>query len=78
MMKRTDLKCARVRADLSQKELAIKIGVSQQTIAKWELGVSCPSQFKYMREISNILGQPMDQLFGDIFDYSNEVFSRDG
>lgn len=64
---RKKLKIARVIADLSQKQLAEKVGVSQQTIAKWELGICSPSHFRHMREVSNILGEPMDVLFGDLF-----------
>ena len=40
MSKNINLKIARARKDMTQKELAEQIGVSRQTVSKWELGVS--------------------------------------
>lgn len=37
------IKAARVNANLTQEELAKKLGVHRQTIAKWE---NCPSSMK--------------------------------
>lgn len=68
MPKRMQLKIARINAELSQKQLAEIAGVSQQTIAKWERGISNPSHFKHMRAISVALDQPIDVLFADVFE----------
>lgn len=66
-MKRTALKIARIQNDMTQKDLALKIKVSQQTIAKWETGRACPSGFAQMRKLETTLGTPMQVLFPDIF-----------
>lgn len=68
MKTRKQLKLARVAAGHSQKELASIIGVSQQTIAKWELGITTPSHFTHLRLIESALEQPADLLFPDIFE----------
>lgn len=44
------LRAARVNAGLTQQEAAEKIGVTANTVSRWELGVSSPT-FKYMRPI---------------------------
>ncbi|WZL14762.1 transcriptional regulator [Vibrio phage vB_VpaM_XM1] len=61
------LKLARIESRLTQKELAEKVGVTQQTIAKWERGISTPNHFKDMREIEKVLGKPIEQMFADVF-----------
>lgn len=61
------LKLARIESRLTQKQLAEKVGVTQQTIAKWERGVSTPNHFKHMRAIERELDRPIDILFADIF-----------
>jgi len=70
---RKQLRIARITAELSQKELAQLVGVSQQTIAKWERGVTSPSHLKHIRAISATLKQPMDVLFPDVFDQKEIV-----
>lgn len=67
MKTRMALKLARIESRLTQKQLADKIGVTQQTIAKWELGVSTPNHFKHMRAIERELNRPIDKLFSDLF-----------
>lgn len=67
MKTRKKLKIARISADLSQKDLAEAVGVSQQTIAKWELGITTPSHFTHLRLLENTLDEPADRLFPDIF-----------
>lgn len=68
MKTRKELKIARISAELSQKQLSEIIGVSQQTIAKWELGVTTPSHFTHLRLLENALDEPADLLFPDIFE----------
>ena len=42
MSKNINLKIARAKKDMTQKELAEQIGVSRQTVSKWELGSTTP------------------------------------
>ena len=42
-MARMTLKAARVNAGLTQKEVAEKLGVSNNTVCAWEKGKSIPS-----------------------------------
>lgn len=44
------LKAARINKNLNQNEAAICIGVSKDTISKWERGLSYPSS-KYIPKI---------------------------
>lgn len=65
---RMKLRVARIESGLSQKELALRVGVSQQTIAKWELGVTTPSHFGQIRQVEDELDTPAKKLFPDIFE----------
>lgn len=65
--KRLALRAARVYLDLSQEALAAQIGVSQQTLAKYENGQALPRSFKTINELSRILNVPKAQLFPDLF-----------
>lgn len=67
MKTRIGLKVARIEASFTQKELAMRVGVTQQTIAKWERGVSTPCHFKHMRAIEKELGKPIEVMFSDLF-----------
>lgn len=64
---RTALKVARIEANLTQNKLASKVGVTQQTIAKWELGITTPNHFKHLRALELTLNKPAALLFPDIF-----------
>lgn len=64
---RMRLRLARIEARLSQKELALIVGVSQQTIGKWENGLTTPAQFKQIRKLETVLCQPASALFPDLF-----------
>lgn len=50
---------------MSQEELAAKIGVSRQTIAKWESGESIPDL-----QNSNLLAQVFDVTLDDLVNYT--------
>ena len=41
-MLKISLKSARVNADLSQKEVARELGISNKTLCSWEKGLSFP------------------------------------
>jgi len=40
--------------DLTQKELAQKIGTTTTTVARWELGISVPKQDRIIKEIQRL------------------------
>ena len=61
-MKNLKLKSARAALDLSQQELAEKVGVSRQTINAIEKGDYNPT-IKLCRDICKALGKTLDELF---------------
>lgn len=61
-MKNLRLKSARAALDLSQQELANRVGVSRQTINAIEKGDYNPS-VKLCRDICRILNKTLDDLF---------------
>ena len=61
-MKNLKLKSARAALDLSQKQLADKVGVSRQTINAIEKGDYNPS-IKLCIAICRTLGKSLDDLF---------------
>ncbi len=59
----------RKSANLSQEQLAEKMGVTRQTISNWELNESSPD-LKQGRELSKIFNVSLDDLAGDsTFEY---------
>ena len=52
---------ARKRSGLSQEEVAEKLGVSRQTISKWELGETLPDIWQ-SKHLSNLYHVTMDEL----------------
>lgn len=76
-----NLRAAREAAGLSQKELAAKLYVSQQALAKWELGTSSPNP-ETTAEISKILNISADKLLGtennaiDIDDFAYALYNE--
>ena len=63
-MKNLRLKSARAALDMSQQELANKVGVSRQTINAIEMGDYNPS-IKLCLSICHTLGKTLDELFGE-------------
>lgn len=61
-MKNLKLKAARAAMDLSQQDLADKIGVSRQTINAIEKGDYNPT-INLCLSICRILGKTLDELF---------------
>lgn len=61
-MKNLRLKAARALLDMSQKELADRVGVSRQTINAIEKGDYNPT-IKLCRAICRVLGRTLDELF---------------
>ncbi len=63
-MKNLKLKSARAALDLSQQELADKVGVSRQTINAIEKGDYNPT-IKLCLAICKVLGKTLDEIFWD-------------
>lgn len=61
-MKNLKLKAARAGLDMSQQELADKVGVSRQTINAIEKGDYNPT-INLCRAICKALGKTLDELF---------------
>ncbi len=61
-MKNLKLKAARAALDLSQQDLADKVGVSRQTINSIEKGDYNPS-LNLCIAICKVLGKTLDELF---------------
>jgi putative transcriptional regulator len=61
-MKNLKIKSARAALDLSQQELAEKVGVSRQTINAIEKGDYNPT-INLCRAICKVLGKTLDELF---------------
>lgn len=58
-----NLKALRTKCDLSQKDLANLLYVSQQTVAKWEVEKSTPNPDTLIK-IASILKVTVDELIG--------------
>lgn len=63
-MKNLKLKSARAALDLSQQDLAEKVGVSRQTINAIEKGDYNPT-INLCRAICKVLGKTLDEIFGE-------------
>ncbi|MBR6095211.1 MAG: helix-turn-helix transcriptional regulator [Lachnospiraceae bacterium] len=61
-MKNLKLKAARAALDLSQQNLADKVGVSRQTINAIEKGDYNPT-INLCRSICRVLGKTLDEIF---------------
>ena len=64
-MKNIRLKMARIEHDLSQDELAKKVGVTRQTIGLIELGKYNPT-LSVCIAICRTLNKTLDELFWDV------------
>lgn len=68
-MKNKRMKIARVECDLSQEQLAVKIGVTRQTISMIEAGKYNPS-LNLCIAICKTLGKTLNDLF---WEEENEI-----
>ena len=57
------IKKMRFKASMTQEQLAEKLGISPQSVSKWENGVSMPD-ITLLPEIAQIFGVTVDELFG--------------
>lgn len=64
---RSRLKEARKSAGYTQQQIAVLLGVSQQTVSKHETAVITPSHFRLIREYERVLGVEAETLFPDVF-----------
>ena len=53
---------ARVNAGLTQRDVAVKLGVSTNTVINWENGKSLPS-VAVARRLAELYGIPLDNIF---------------
>lgn len=58
------IKVARAQLDMTQKQLAEKVGISRQTMNAIEQGEYNPT-IKLCRAICKVLGKSLDDLFGE-------------
>jgi DNA-binding XRE family transcriptional regulator len=61
-MKRQELKIARIRKSLTQKDLATLVGIGSQAISDYESGRINPS-YDVMKRIASVLNATVDELF---------------
>ena len=61
------IKQARKAANLTQSQLAEKLGVSQAAVAQWENGLTHPS-YSILRPLANVLNIPVDDLIEEVTD----------
>ncbi|MBB6625340.1 helix-turn-helix transcriptional regulator [Clostridium gasigenes] len=59
--------------ELTQEELAEKMGVSRQTVSKWELDATYPEMDKVI-ELCKLFSCSMDQLVREDINVSNEAY----
>lgn len=64
----------RMRNDMTQEVLAEKLGVSRQTISKWELDAAYPEMDKLV-ELCNLFFCTMDELVRGDMNISTEAYS---
>lgn len=62
MARNIAIKVARAQLDMTQKQLAEKVGISRQTINAIEQGEYNPT-IKLCRAICKVLGKTLDDLF---------------
>ncbi|MCH5296527.1 MAG: helix-turn-helix domain-containing protein [Ruminococcus sp.] len=71
-----NIKYLRKKAELSQEELAEKLNVSRQSVAKWENGDSLPDIIK-CRELAMIFGTTIDNLINYSFEDEDIIDKED-
>ncbi len=64
---RSKLREARAKRKFTQQQIAVRLGVSQQTVSKHEKGVTTPAHFNVIREYERLLGVRAEDVFPDIF-----------
>ena len=67
---------ARKKCGLSQEEVAEKLGVSRQTVSKWEQGLSVPDS-EMLISLSKVLDIPVNVLLEQNLHTENELEIKD-
>ena len=57
----------RKERNMTQEDLALRLGVSRQSISKWELG-ACEPDIQNLKEIAKLFSVSFDYLLNDDFD----------
>jgi len=57
------LRACREKMDLSQKQVAIEVGVKPPTVSQWESGIKIPSR-ENIKKLSRLYGVTADYLMG--------------
>ena len=74
-----NLQKLRASKNISQEQLADKIGVSRQSVSAWESGKSSPELEKLVA-ISNLFNVSLDELTGEIstkkIDFDKEDYNK--
>ena len=66
-MERAALRESRIKAGMTQAQLAARLGITQQTLSKHERGIRSPGHFRVIRGYERELKTPAKALFPDIF-----------
>lgn len=66
------LKELRLKSNMTQKALAMRLSVSQSAISAWERGIFQMNSSK-MKEIANFFGVTVDYLLGDVSESAREM-----
>lgn len=70
----SNIKQLRQRMNLTQEQVANKLGVSYQAVSKWEVGANTPD-IALLPDIANLFGVSIDSLFSDNIDEFAEALS---
>ncbi len=76
-----NIKRFRKSREISQEEIAVKLGIVRQTVSKWENGLSVPDA-DVLIHMAKLLGVPVSQLLGietennSVMDLSEELAKR--
>lgn len=58
-----NLASERVRVGMSQADLASELDIARESVARWEIGASCPS-VQMLMKMSDLFGCSVDYLLG--------------
>ena len=62
---KTNIEVARIASNLTQQELANKVGVSKQAVCEWERHQRIP-RIQTLRKLSRLFHKPIDYLLEQV------------